>query len=227
MDFDDYLIGSDILGAESKITVENVTPPSAVSTFGPVASSTPFLEYGPPAPAGMYGPGSSSGTYYTDKATVTAVQKKLKSLGYFNGNVDGIYGPLTNAAIKNYSGKDGPPDDALLDKLGLRNQVAFSDDEVDSMVVQAKTASTPAQVQVVAAKVTNLAPPELKQEAQAAQFAAATAVTPQQVEQSKKLTMAVLTKMKPMPAWKVGVIATGSACGAAALIGAIMLLRRK
>jgi peptidoglycan hydrolase-like protein with peptidoglycan-binding domain len=54
---------------------------------------------------------------YTDKATIKAVQKKLASIGYFHGVVDGKFGPVTNAAIVNFSGRNGPPDDALLLKL--------------------------------------------------------------------------------------------------------------
>jgi peptidoglycan hydrolase-like protein with peptidoglycan-binding domain len=65
----------------------------------------------------MYGPSMSSGQVYTDKATITAVQKKLASIGYFNGVVDGKFGPVTEAALFNFSGQHGPPDGAVITKL--------------------------------------------------------------------------------------------------------------
>lgn len=215
------------LGAESRISVEDVTPPSYVSTQSPVSES-PILEYGPPLS------GAGSPVRYTDKPTITAVQKKLASLGYFNGVVDGIYGPQTNAAIKNYSGKDGPPDDALLQKLGLVKGIAFLDEEVDSMKVQAKSASSPAEVKVVAAKVEKLVtdspglPPEIKREAQQATLAAQTAATPAQAADAKQKVEAVIAKIpsQKMPGWKIGVIAAGAAVGLGALFGGISLLRR-
>jgi len=65
----------------------------------------------------MYGPSMSSGQVYTDKATITAVQKKLASIGYFNGVVDGKFGSVTEAALFNFSGQHGPPDGAVITKL--------------------------------------------------------------------------------------------------------------
>ncbi len=237
----DYWIGTDILGdlgnrdiyeeldlvlgAESKITVEDVTPPSYVSTMSPVAPSSPILEYGPPLS------GAGSPVRYTDKTTVMAVQKKLQKLGYFHGVVDGIYGPVTAAAIKNYSGKDGPPDDALLAKLGLKQEMtAFEDEVIESTVLQTKQAQTQPQVKAAADQTVALAPPKLQQEAAKAQQAAAMASTPQQVAQAKQQVQTVIEKIKaerPMPGWKVGVIAASSAVGVAALFGLVTLLRRK
>jgi hypothetical protein len=219
----------DLVGATSTISVQDVTPPALTVTpfLQPAAAPQPLVD------DALYGPGSSSGTYYTDKATITAVQKKLQQLGYFNGTVDGKFGPQTNAAIKNYSGKDGPPDDDLLKKLGLSKEIAFDDSEVDSMKVQAANAATPAQVQVVAAKVEQLtqgSSPEVRAQAQAAKSAAAVAVTPQQVEQAKKQMRVVLEKAqseRKLPGWKIGLIAAGSAVGAAGLFGLVSLLRRK
>lgn len=183
MGLDEYMLGCDVLGAESP----------------------------------LYGPGSSSGRYYTDKETITAVQKKLEQLGYFHGVVDGVYGSVTNAAIRNYSGKDGPPDDELLRKLGLSKSITFTDDDVDSMIVQAGNAQTPAQVQLVASKVKNLsenASPDVKAQVTDAQNAAQRAVTPTEIAAAKKKVQDAAAKLKKgLPAWKVGLIAGGAGLG--------------
>jgi len=159
----------------------------------------------------------AAGAVYTDRATVLAVQKALEKKGYFHGVVDGKYGSVTNAAILNFSGQPGPPNDELLLKLGVKppgaKSVSFADDEVDSMVVQAKTAKTPAQVQIVAAKIEDLAPPELKAQAASARQEAARATTPEQVAKAQMKVTAVAEAMKPgMPAWKIALIAVGTVC---------------
>jgi peptidoglycan hydrolase-like protein with peptidoglycan-binding domain len=218
----------DLVGAGSTISVQDVTPPT-VTTSPYLQSEQPVQ---PLVDGALYGPGSSSGTVYTDKATITAVQKKLKALGFFHGTVDGKYGPLTNAAIKNYSGKDGPPDDALLDKLGLRSELSFSDEEADSMKVAVASASTPAQVQTIAAKIENLtvrSSPQVRAQARAVKQAADTAVTPQQVEQVKKQAQVVIEKAQSergVAGWKVGLIAGGVALGVGLIAGGIALARR-
>jgi hypothetical protein len=183
----------------------------------------------------LYGPGSSSGTYYTDKATITAVQKKLKSLGYFHGTVDGVYGSVTNAAIKNYSGKDGPPDDALLQKLGLSKEIAFTDAEADSMIVKAKTATTPAQVQIVIAEVEKRAAnasPEVKAKLAEAKKAAAGASTPAELEAAKAKAETAITTASSwwqQPAWvggwerwKVALAAGGGGAGLLTVLVALL-----
>lgn len=89
-----YQIGSDILGDMGTGS----------------APSLPLSEYGPGA----------GGTMYTDAATIRAVQTKLKSLGYFSGNADGIFGTATEAALFKFSDKHGPPDEITLAKLGIK-----------------------------------------------------------------------------------------------------------
>ena len=136
---------------------------------------------------------------YTDTATITAVQNKLKALGYFNGKVDGKFGPITDAAILSYSGQHGPPNTALLTKLGLVSDISFSDDEADSMVVETSQANTPAQVQIVAAKVENLAadaPPDVQAQVNDAKQAAATATTPAEVEVAKDKVQQAIKKVR-------------------------------
>lgn len=55
--------------------------------------------------------------------TVKSVQKTLKDLNFYDGEVDGLYGPNTRLAIEAYQSKmgmqaTGTVDDALLDHLG-------------------------------------------------------------------------------------------------------------
>lgn len=225
----DYLLGCDVLGAvqpQSTIKVQDVTPPSMSWT----SPSAPAPAPTPAAPDPFFGPSMSSGTVYTDAPTIRAVQKKLAALGYFHGTVDGKFGPQTESALFNFSGQHGPPDDVVLGKLGLRGEVSFTDDEVDSMVVQAKTATTPAQVQVIAAKIDKLtanAPNDVKAEVAAAKQAAAQAKTPEQAQAASEQLQKATTKLKKWPAWKIAAVAGGSAAGVGLLLGLVTLLRRR
>ena len=53
-----------------------------------------------------------------DAATTTAenktIQTKLKRWGYYTGNIDGIYGPLTTAAVKYFQRKNGLTVDGIV-----------------------------------------------------------------------------------------------------------------
>jgi hypothetical protein len=46
--------------------------------------------------------GSTYNTGAADSATVQAVQTRLLNLGYYNGSIDGIFGPSTRDAIAKY-----------------------------------------------------------------------------------------------------------------------------
>ena len=68
---------------------------------------------------------------YTDSDTILAVQQALADLGIYKGNISGIKGNATEAAIRTYQQKNGLKatgqiDDDLLDLLGL-----LSDEESD------------------------------------------------------------------------------------------------
>ena len=158
------------------------------------------------------------GAVYTDKATITAVQKALEKRGYFHGVVDGKFGSVTNAVILNFSGRNGPPDDALLIQLGLRKASMTFDpvvitlpkpgavpisDAAKAMLAaadkQVEQANTPAQVQAAAAQVATVAasaPPEVQAEVAAAQQAAAVATTPAQVEAAKEQVQTAIDKVE-------------------------------
>lgn len=69
------------------------------------------------ADAALYKRGSSS-------ATVTQIQTRLKSWGYYSGSVDGIYGSATESAVKYFQRKnglsvDGQAGDKTLAALGI------------------------------------------------------------------------------------------------------------
>lgn len=62
---------------------------------------------------------------------VSQVQKKLKSLGYYSGSVDGIYGSGTEAAVKKFQSAKGLTVDGIcgvrtLSALGLTSQSSAS-----------------------------------------------------------------------------------------------------
>ena len=57
---------------------------------------------------------------------VTQIQKKLKSWGYYNGNIDGIYGSKTLSAVKKFQSKNGLTADGIagpktLSALGINS----------------------------------------------------------------------------------------------------------
>ena len=69
------------------------------------------------ADAALYKRGSSG-------ATVTQIQTRLKSWGYYSGSVDGIYGSATESAVKYFQRKNGLTADGkagaqTLEALGL------------------------------------------------------------------------------------------------------------
>lgn len=45
---------------------------------------------------------------------VTQIQKKLKSWGYYKGNIDGIFGSKTLSAVKNFQSKNGLKADGIV-----------------------------------------------------------------------------------------------------------------
>ena len=57
-------------------------------------------------------------------ATVTEIQRRLKSWGYYEGEIDGKYGQQTIDAVKYFQQKNGLPqtgtvDDATAEKIGV------------------------------------------------------------------------------------------------------------
>ena len=73
----------------------------------------------PSLPIEQYGP--SAGGIYTDAGTIRAVQQALlaKGLSVGKGGADGKWGVDTEAARYKFGGVHGPPDDAMLARLGV------------------------------------------------------------------------------------------------------------
>jgi hypothetical protein len=73
-----------------------------------------------PLDPGEFGP-ASGGTYYTDVPTIKAVQQALIAKGFSVGKdgADGKFGPDTEAALFAFGGVHGPPDGAMLARLGV------------------------------------------------------------------------------------------------------------
>ena len=64
--------------------------------------------------------------YGSSGSEVTQIQKKLKNWGYYTGNVDGIYGSKTLAAVKKFQSKNGLTADGIagpktLSALGINS----------------------------------------------------------------------------------------------------------
>jgi len=65
---------------------------------------------------------------------VKEVQRRLKQWGYYSGEVDGIYGPATVAAVKKFQQKNGLKADGIAGKstyaaLGMNDSVKVLDNE--------------------------------------------------------------------------------------------------
>ena len=71
----------------------------------------------------------ATGVYGQNQDTVREAQQALKDKGYDPGPIDGINGPRTRAAVRNYQEKehlntDGHLDAKTLDSLGVKNASA-------------------------------------------------------------------------------------------------------
>ncbi|HEY8901522.1 MAG TPA: peptidoglycan-binding domain-containing protein [Chthoniobacterales bacterium] len=85
--------------------------------FG-VAFAAPVVVYRP-APVYYY----AAPVYVASQASLVRAQAQLSRLGYYRGEVDGSFGPLTSSALRRYQADYGLPitgrlDRATLDTLG-------------------------------------------------------------------------------------------------------------
>jgi peptidoglycan hydrolase-like protein with peptidoglycan-binding domain len=200
----------------------------------------------------------TAGVVYTDVFTVASVQQALVDKHYDCGNsgpahdgVDGMFGPKTKAAIKKMQKDVGlqqtgkidagvistlqvtpgvlPPGVTLQDNAALQAQVALD------AATKAEHAQSGEDVQAAAqllVEATPPAPPELKQQAQAALAKAKAASTPAQVKAAadsvKKAAADTHESVKPSwfvepawsggpPRWQAGLYAVGGVVGLTAL----------
>ncbi|MDR3050664.1 MAG: L,D-transpeptidase family protein [Oscillospiraceae bacterium] len=94
----------------------------AESLYALVPNGTPVI-----IEAGPYGELGSSLRQLSPgdrNAHVVAVQRKLRAMGYYTGNADGVYGPGTSAALRDFQADHGLPavdhvDQRTYDALGI------------------------------------------------------------------------------------------------------------
>jgi hypothetical protein len=68
-------------------------------------------------PGGGLGYGTTSASFTGQ--TIRQAQTALRQLGYYHGEVDGLFGPLTQDALKNYQRSTNQPATGLFDRLSL------------------------------------------------------------------------------------------------------------
>jgi Putative peptidoglycan binding domain len=68
-------------------------------------------------PGAGLGYGTTSASYTGE--TIRQAQTALRRLGYYHGQVDGQFGPLTQDALKNYQRNTNQPATGLFDRLSL------------------------------------------------------------------------------------------------------------
>lgn len=94
--------------------------------------------------------------------TVTQIQTKLKSWGYYSGEVDGVYGSATESAVKLFQSKNGLTADGLcgpatLAALGISVSIASSSSSADvyllARLISAEARGEPYEGQVAVGAV--------------------------------------------------------------------------
>jgi peptidoglycan hydrolase-like protein with peptidoglycan-binding domain len=68
-------------------------------------------------PGAGLGYGTSSASY--TGGTIRQLQTALRQLGYYHGQIDGQFGPLSQTALQNYQLKTNQPATGLLDRQSL------------------------------------------------------------------------------------------------------------
>ena len=95
-------------------------------------------------------------------SVVSQIQTKLKEWGYYSGEVDGIYGSRTEAAVEYFQEKngltvDGMAGPATLSAMGIESQEAASSDDGDlallARLISAEARGEPYQGQVAVGAV--------------------------------------------------------------------------
>ena len=202
----------------------------------------------------------TAGATYSDAKTVASVQAALVKKGYDIGKsgVDGLFGPDTKKAILKMQADaglyaSGKIDEGVIMALGvtpgvlqpgvtLQGKAAVQAQVALDAATAAEHANTPSDVQIAAQQAVDAAPPappELKQDAQAALVKAKAAKTPAQVQAAasdvsdaaKSISVAVAPSWWSVPAWDGGYprwqVALAGAFAFAGVGGGIYALKGK
>ncbi|TBW49533.1 His-Xaa-Ser repeat protein HxsA [Marinobacter halodurans] len=110
-------------GYRSYSTPSYPSTPSSSSSSSGSSSSSRSDPLGQPATPSYTAPKPSHKQVADRTALIMRVQVGLKIMGYYTGTVDGIMGPATRSAIKDYREEKGLPngliDQQLLNALGV------------------------------------------------------------------------------------------------------------
>ncbi len=170
-----------------------------------------------------------------------SVQKQLYALSVATstpsldpGTIDGKVGPHTNAAVAVFNTKYGWPTDGskitagTLDALKRPDVVDPAGYAAQQAALDAAAATTPAQVQAAAAKLSASVTPEIQAAATAAHAMALAATTPAQVQAAKAQVQAVAAQQVKAGAsdtpW--GTIALLGGLSVVILGGLVVLLKK-
>lgn len=105
---------------------------------------------------------SAGAAYKTGSSgpVVEKIQTKLKNWGYYTGSVDGIFGSLTEKAVKYFQRKNGLTADGIvgtktLEKLGISEKatVSSNDEELLARIISAEARGEPYSGQVAVGAV--------------------------------------------------------------------------
>lgn len=118
--------GPDSVIALQRFQQQHGIQPSGQLNEGTVASlglNPGMLLSGPPAPATAMAPPPSAPAYAYQPAVsprgVAAVQDRLRQLGYYRGNVDGVWGAETQQALQAFQQGHGLQPDAQLTPITI------------------------------------------------------------------------------------------------------------
>ena len=111
------------------------------------------LAQGMPAAKASYSLGSTG-------SVVSQIQTRLKNWGYYSGSVDGIFGKLTDKAVRYFQRSNGLSEDGVvgsrtLEKLGISEKVSASDndEELLARIISAEARGEPYHGQVAVGAV--------------------------------------------------------------------------
>jgi peptidoglycan hydrolase-like protein with peptidoglycan-binding domain len=116
----------------------------------PVPSHRPGVDAGPAIETASLSPETGVRALPEPDPVLTAIQAELKRKGFYGGEVDGLMGPMSAAAISNWQKKagltiDGKPSDTVLESLKIGGRPEPLVKRVDPPVTVPTAAPAPSQ----------------------------------------------------------------------------------